>query len=205
MSRLAVFFPGIGYTMDRPLLHFGRRLASGLGYETKPLAYGGFPQQVRGDRSKMEECFRLALSQAEEALAGAELAAYEDVLFVGKSIGTVVAARIAAESPARDRIRAVLYTPLEDTFLFPLGEAIAFTGGGDPWVGGEASRIPALCAEHGVPCTVIPGANHSLETGDVSADIETLRAVMEQTRRFIRSAALTGQSFSPGETAPSAR
>lgn len=185
MSKLAVFFPGIGYTMDRPLLHFGRRLATELGYEIKPLTYGGFPQKVRGDRSKMEEIFRLALSQAKEMLADVDLAAYEDVLFIGKSIGTIVAAQIAAENAAQDRIRMILYTPLEDTFSFPLGEAIAFTGSGDPWVGGEASRIPTLCAEHGIPCTVIPGANHSLETDDVSADIETLRAVMESTRRFI--------------------
>ena len=63
MSRIAVFFPGIGYTMDRPLLHFSRRLAAELGYEIKPITYGGFPQRFRGDRSKMEECFRLALQQ----------------------------------------------------------------------------------------------------------------------------------------------
>lgn len=183
MSKLAVFFPGIGYTMERPLLHFGRRLAEELGYESKPLPYGGFPQQVRGDRSKMEACFRIALSQAAEMLSDTELGAYDDVLFVGKSIGTIVAAQIAAQSGKH--IRMVLYTPLPETFLAPLGEAIAFTGGSDPWVGGSESQIPRLCAERNIPCTVIPGANHSLETLDVCADIETLRTVMEHTRRFI--------------------
>ncbi len=186
MSKLAVFFPGIGYTMNRPLLHFSRRLVVELGYEIKPLPYGGFPQNVRGDRSKMEECYRLALAQAEEMLADVDLAAYDDVLFVGKSIGTIVAAQLASQSAARERIRLVLYTPLEDTFSFPLGEAIAFTGSSDPWVGGAASRIPALCEERGIPCTVIPNANHSLETDDVQGDIKTLCAVMERTGRFIR-------------------
>ena len=110
MSTLAVFFPGIGYTADRPLLHFCRRLAAELGYEIKLLPYSGFPQQVRGDRSKMEECFRIALTQAGEMFADTDLTAYDDVLFVGKSVGTIVAAKIAAESAAQ--IRLVLYTPL---------------------------------------------------------------------------------------------
>ena len=183
MSKLAVFFPGIGYTADRPLLHFSRRLAAELGYEIKPLPYSGFPQQVRGDRSKMEECFRIALTQAEEMLADTDLTAYDDVLFVGKSVGTIVAAKIAAESAAQ--IRLVLYTPLPDTFSFPLGEAIAFTGDNDPWVGGKESRIHALCAERNIPCLVVPNANHSLETDDVRSDLETLRTVMERTRAFI--------------------
>lgn len=40
MSRIAIFFPGIGYTMDRPLLHFSRRLAAEMDYEIKPITYG---------------------------------------------------------------------------------------------------------------------------------------------------------------------
>lgn len=185
MSRIAVFFPGIGYTMDRPLLHFSRRLAVEMDYEIKPITYGGFPQQVRGDRGKMEECFRLALRQSVEFLGDVDLTAYDDILFIGKSVGTIVAACLASQSAARERIRLVLYTPLEDTFTFRLSEAIAFTGGNDLWVGGKESRIAALCAARNIPCTVIPDANHSLETNDVQKDIETLREVMECTRQFI--------------------
>lgn len=183
MSKLSVFFPGIGYTVDRPLLHFSRRLAAELGYEIKLLPYSGFPQQVRGDRSKMEECFRIARPQAREMLADTDLTAYEDVLFVGKSVGTIVAAQIASQSAAQ--IRLVLYTPLPDTFSFPLSKAVAFTGDNDPWVGGKESRIPILCAERNIPCLVVPNANHSLETDDVQTDLEILRTVMERTRAFI--------------------
>ena len=110
---------------------------------------------------------------------------YEDILFIGKSVGTIVAAKIASESPAKDRIRLVLYTPLDDTFSFSIGKAVAFTGADDPWVGKENSRIPALCEERGIPCLVIPKANHSLESGDVSADIEELHRIMKETGRFI--------------------
>lgn len=68
--------------MDRPPLHFGRRLAVELGYEIKPLTYGGFPQQVRGKRDKMEECFRLALSQAADGTGTVALVLADDKLAV---------------------------------------------------------------------------------------------------------------------------
>ena len=217
MSRLAVIFPGIGYTADRPLLHFSRRIAAAHGYEIRIMDYKGFPSKVKGDRKRMEESFDIALGQAREMLSGVDLAEYEDILFIGKSIGTIVAAKIASESPEKDRIRMILYTPLDDTFTFLdtppdgtvalnmapdcasaslnaapdcaiapyFGKAVAFTGGDDPWVGREKSRIPALCQARGIPCTVIPQTNHSLERGDVFSDLKELYRIMEETERFI--------------------
>ena len=186
MKKLAVLFPGIGYTVDKPLLYHSGRIAAARGYEVLPLPYGGFPRGVKGDRAKMERCFRMALEQAEEMLAAVDWAACDRILFIGKSVGTIVAAAAAQRCPAEERIRFLLYTPLEDTFAFPLGESLVFTGGADPWVGGGDSRIPALCAQRGLPCTLIPGANHSLETGDPLADLDALRRVMAETERFLR-------------------
>lgn len=186
-KKLAVFFPGIGYSVDMPLMYYSRRLAAGLGYEIKLLPYGGFPSGVRGDREKMAECYRLALAQSQEMLSGVPWTDYGDIVFVGKSIGTILASWFAVKCPARDRVRLVLYTPMEDAFVFPAGSAIAFTGSADPWVGGGDSPIPALCGEKNIPCTVIPGANHSLETGNVPEDTENLRRIMEETERFLRS------------------
>ena len=186
MKKLAVFFPGIGYTVDKPLLYYGGKLALAHGYELRPLPYGGFPPKVLGDEARMAESFALARRQASDMLADLNLCAYGDVVFFGKSIGTVVAAEYAASSEARDRIRFVLYTPLEETFSLPLADAIVFTGSADPWVGKGHSRIPELCRERGIPCTVVPDANHSLECGDVLADLKALRAVMKETARFLR-------------------
>ena len=84
------------------------------------------------------------------------------------------------------RVRFLLYTPLEETFAFPLGEAIVFTGTADPWVGAEESHIPALCRERDIPCFLTPGGNHSLETGDAQTDRLDLERVMLQTELFLR-------------------
>ena len=187
MSKIAVFFPGVGYTADKPLLHYSRRLAEDQGYEIKFLPYAGFPEKIKGDRAKMVESFNLALQQTEEMLSEVDLTAYDDVLFVGKSVGTIVAAKIAAESPMAEKIRLVLYTPLEDTFTFLKDKAkcIMFTGAADPWVGGASSRISGLCAERKIPCHVIPEADHSLESGNLYKDLQNMQQIMEATEAFM--------------------
>ena len=185
MSKLAVIFPGIGYTADKPLLHYSRRIAVKLGYETRVMNYSGFPKKIQGDRARMEQSFQIALEQSEEMLSEVDFSSYEDILFIGKSIGTIAAAKIASDSPVKDRIRLVLYTPLEDTFSFDFGKTIAFTGDDDPWVGRDKSRIFSICEERGIPCTLIPYANHSLETEDPFMDLKMLYRIMKQTEIFI--------------------
>ena len=69
MRKLVVLFPGIGYSLDRPLLHFARRTAAGLGYEIRPVPYSGFPSGVRGDRDKLLLCYELARTQARALLS----------------------------------------------------------------------------------------------------------------------------------------
>ncbi len=184
MKKLAVFFPGIGYTVDKPLMHYCRRLAAELDYEIRLLPYGGFPRKVKGDRARMEKCLKLARKQSEEMLADLDLCAYDDILFVGKSIGTVAAAEIASASPARDRIRLLHYTPLEETFALPFRNAVVFTGSEDPWVG--RGIIPSLCESRAIPCFIIEGANHSLETANIQTDLENLRLIMRESARFLR-------------------
>ena len=181
MKRLAVFFPGVGYTPDKPLLYHSRRIAEALGFDVLTLTFSGFPKKIKGDEKKMRKAFDLALSQAREQLKPAELAAYDETVFIGKSIGAVAASALAAEFHCG---RLVLYTPLEPAFSFPLPQTIVFTGSADPWVCGD--RIPSLCQGKGIPCTVLPDANHSLETGDPLCDLERLREIMLQTERFLK-------------------
>lgn len=185
MNKLAVIFPGIGYTADKPLLHYSRRLAADQNYEIRIMNYKGFPPKIRGDRKLMEEAFAIAMKQSLEMLSDINMTAYEDILFIGKSIGTVVAAKIASESPAKDRIRLILYTPLAETFDFTFGEAMVYTGAEDPWVGNDKKSICEVCNEQGIPCSVIEKANHSLESADVFADLKVLYKILEEIERFI--------------------
>ena len=185
MSRLAVIFPGIGYTADKPLLYYSRKLAERAGYEIRTIPFHDFPKKAKGDAEKLRRSCELACKQAAEYLKDTDLESYDDVLFIGKSIGTVAAADIAAHCSPSAHIRFVLYTPLEETFSYSISDAVLFTGSADPWTGGKKSRIAKLCAQHAIPCVVIPDANHSLETADPVKDIHNLQQIMEQTDSFI--------------------
>ena len=186
MKRLAVLFPGIGYSAEKPLLYYSRRIAERFGYEKIILTYTGFPKRIRGDEKKMRKAISIARRQAQDMLSGIDWSAYEDVLLIGKSIGTVVAGEIAATCPTKAQFRFLLYTPLEETFAFPLGNAVVFTGTDDPWVGGAMSRIPALCGQKAIRCFTYERANHSLETADPMKDIQNLQSIMDHTTAFIR-------------------
>ena len=185
MKKLAVFFPGIGYTADKPLMYYSRKLAAELGYEIRLLSYSGFPEKKQGDADRMKASVLLAIAQSKEQLKDLDLSEYRDILFFAKSIGTIAAAVLASESTVKDRIRLILYTPLEETFSLPLGRAAAFTGTRDPWVGKEKSRIRELCREKDIPCCLIEGGNHSLESGEMFADMRALQSVMTEVKKFI--------------------
>ena len=68
-SKLAVFFPGIGYTVDKPLLYYSRKLAASAGYDIRLLPYTGFPDKILGDKSKMQESYQIALNQTRGMLS----------------------------------------------------------------------------------------------------------------------------------------
>lgn len=187
--KLAVLFPGIGYTCAKPLLYYAGKLAAAQGYKVLSVAYGGFPKDVKGDALKMQMCFASAHEQAEQALQSVSWEKCEDVLFIGKSIGSTVAARYARERGVPARL--VLMTPLAETFRFTSGSAIAFHGTGDPWA--ATAEIQRACREQGIPLHLTEGANHSLETGNVHADLATLVMTMETLEGFMNKREAPGE------------
>ncbi len=183
--KTAVIFPGIGYHTDKPLLYYSKKLAAWAGFEILEVPYGNFKPGIKGDAEKMREAFESALRQTGEILKDVRWEERGEILFFSKSIGTCVAAAYAADRdlPARH----VYYTPLKETFaLAPAGTGIAFHGTADPWAADE--DIERGCMEKNIPLTVVPDANHSLETGDALTDIKNLKKVIKITRRWIETA-----------------
>ena len=164
--KLAVIFPGIGYTADKPLLYYASRLARHYGYQILAVSYGTLPENVKGDHAKMKQAFELS---------------YGSILFISKSIGTVIASAYASRHNIKGK--SILFTPLTDTFSFARPGSIAFHGTADPWA--ETDSIRTLAEQKEVPLFLTPNANHSLETGDVQADLSIIKATMEHVNRFI--------------------
>lgn len=182
-TKLAVLFPGIGYTCDKPLLYYSGKLAAVRGYEIKQVPYGNFPPDVKGSAEKMEKAFYSALAQAEAILKDTDFADRE-VLFISKSIGTAVAAAYAKEHGLQ--VRSISFTPVEQTFLFARGDGIMFHGTADPWAK-DTDRIREGCEKIGQPLYLVEGANHSLETGDTETDIRNLQKIIKQVGEYMDS------------------
>lgn len=180
-KKLAVLFPGIGYHKDKPLLYYATKLVQSLGYETIHIEYRSMPQKIRGDVAMMQKAAELAFVQSEEQLAEVDWDAFSEVVFIGKSIGTVALARYvqAHEICAKQ----VWYTPVEATFGFGARNVIAFIGDADPW--SDLNEVRAMASGQGIPLDIYPGGNHSLECDDVSRNIEVLADVMKKTKAYI--------------------
>ena len=171
--KLAVIFPGIGYTADKPLLYYTTRLAKKHGYHIQTVSYGALPENIKA--------FELACEQTEQLLHDIDWSSYGSILFISKSIGTAISSAYAFRHNLK--VKSILFTPLAETFSFPLQGSIAFHGTADPWA--ETDSVQALAAQKEVPLFLTKNANHSLETGDVQTDLSILKTTMDRVERFI--------------------
>ena len=181
MKKLCVLFPGIGYHCDKPLLYYSAKLARARGYEVIALRYSGFPDGAKGNDEKMRLAAAHALKQSEQQLENVRFGDYGRVVFIGKSIGTAACLEYKALHGAD--ACGILFTPLEFTLSYDAAGFIAFHGTADPWA--DTEKIKRLCDEHAVPLYITDNANHSLETGDPLADINTLSGIMQKAGEVI--------------------
>jgi phosphoglycolate phosphatase len=186
VGKLLVVFPGVGYHCDKPLLYYGRKAAAEFGYEEcRSLSYAAPVDKIRGNREKMEKTFESLYAQTIEQLQDVNWDEYDDILFISKSIGTIIATAYAKKNKIKN-VRQVLYTPLEDTFkVMSLefgSDAVAFIGTADPW--SHVPKVIEMAGEHGVAMHVYKEVNHSLEGSDTIANLEIMRDVMVKTKEF---------------------
>ena len=179
-KKLAVILPGIGYHKDKPLLYYGTKLVTQLGYEVKHISYENMPEKIQGDESMMRRAAETAYEHTKEQLATVGFSDYEEVLFIGKSIGTIAQAKYVEEH--KIKAKQIWYTPLEATFSFDSKNVLAFIGQSDPW--SDLSVMKEKVSKMEVTLYQYPGCNHSLESEDVEQNIFVLQDVMARTKAF---------------------
>ena len=101
--KLAVYFPGVGYHCDKPLLYYARKIAAACGFDQHiTLSYTTQIRDLLGNPANMKAAFLELYEQAESALD--KTAAFsqqsgvasccDEILFISKSVGTAIAARL---------------------------------------------------------------------------------------------------------------
>jgi len=200
MSKIAVYFPGVGYHCDKPLLYYARDIACEAGYDKYiNVDYKYSCGKIRGNEEAIRETYRILYDMAVDILKDVNWDEYDDILFVSKSIGTAIAVSYANKIIKRD-VRHILYTPLKYTFYAAGGcdlyssetlpqtlvsslDAIAFIGKSDPW--SNVPEVVNMAGEAGVVIHTYEDANHSLETPDTLTNIGIIDDVMRKSKDYI--------------------
>jgi len=181
-TKLAVIFPGIGYHTDKPLLYYSKKIARQNGFEIMEIKFTDLDKSALLNRKSVMELFAKASNQAQAQLEGIDFSAYEQIIFISKSIGTVAASVCAARLhvPAKQ----VYFTPLEQTFsLVEEGNGLVFFGTADQYA--DVSEIENLCREKRFSYRIFEGANHSLETGDLESDLRNMTGIIAETEDYL--------------------
>ncbi len=180
-DKIAILFPGIGYHTDKPLLYFSKDLAAGLNYEYREVFYGEMPKAVKGDAGKKQEAFALARKQVKRQLDEMDFSQYETIIFISKSLGSILAADYA-DSHKLD-VRHIIFTPIQETLTLSIKKGIVFHGTKDNWINTE--DLKKKCAKEGLRLYLIENADHSLETENTLTNIENIRIIMGQVKDYL--------------------
>lgn len=166
-KKIVVSFPG-ARGCEIPLLYFGAKHFEDLGYEKRFIHYP----------SNREITLENVLNNALEMLRDIDWSEYEDIVFVAKSLGTVVSCMVKErlEIPAR----LILFTPLEETLPYIRKEnAVLLTAMGDRDHYLAAPRLTALCEREGITCHIEPGIGHRMEVlNDLRRNLEIVYRVV---------------------------
>ncbi len=187
-THLAIFLPGIGYTLVHPALYYSRMLL----------------QQLGADELKIEPTYRRSKFRAftdqekEESIAADSIAIletirglsqYTRITFVGKSMGTLLLAKILEQG---------FYLEAEFIWLTPLFKNQPFfevistkPHQGIFLIGSSDQHYDPVILEQVKETSfgqviVFEGANHSLEIqGDVMGSIEIQGKVIAEVKGFL--------------------
>lgn len=187
---LAVIFPGLHYSCDRPLLYYATQVAIQAGIDVLQLK----TDYTTGEFQNLTPEQRAAwvLSDAHAALQkGLNQRNYITLLLIGKSIGTLAMAGLL-NVEAHNQVAAAWITPLLNQ-PFLVDAALRFTGPSLYLVGtGDSTFIPEKLSsiEHAANCSVYkaPGADHALEVpGDINQSLIILGEVIRELEGFIKT------------------
>ena len=174
-KNLIVLFPGKSYTVDSPLLYYANFKYWVKGYESIEINYSDC---LRKDLPQNEVIENIKI-HVHEQIKDVDFSKYSEVLFVSKSVGTIIAGWLADKLNVN--IRHIYLTPLSGTLQYiKNGKNISVVIAGTKDKHMEASVLIEHCEREEVKLELIEGANHSLEIiGDMDTNIDILKRVVE--------------------------
>ena len=172
-TGITVCFPGTGFTCKEALFE---RLGSDYaehGYDVVKLDFSHIPFR---EIESLEDAVAVAQRAVKRQLSGVPLNEYEDVVFLSKSLGTILAAH--AERDYAIQPRHLYLTPLHKTLTLirPEAKIIAMVlGTQDRFLTGR--QLADFCEQRGFRYYLVEGVNHSLKD---DADVTRTQVIIDQ-------------------------
>ena len=184
MRKIAVIFPGVGYTKDRPLLYYAAKIASKCEYELRFIDFSGieWSKEKLKDQDFLLKTLEKCLKITGKTLVDMGDLSGDEVVFISKSIGTVVAT--AYEKEKALNVKQICFSPLELIGNFVREEgAVLFCADSDPYA--DYKSLERIAKEKKLEFHRVSGGNHSLETGDVCVDLDNMKSIMQRVAEVI--------------------
>lgn len=191
--QLAIVLPGQGYTAHMPGLYYPTSLLVNRGADVLCVEYDYYRKPAFGKASGVERSRWLFADAAAALEAGLAQRAYERIVVIGKSLGTLAMGHLITTDARLAQASCIWLTPLvrNETLrqqitqtkphsLFVIGTADSHYD--------AAGLAEVVEATHG-QSLVIKDANHSLEiVGNISESLRAMEQVVQAVETFLDAA-----------------
>lgn len=187
MKKLAVIFPGVGYTCAKPLLYYTAAMAAEHDYEIIRLDYGQDIHTFHGRTpAELEPVIKLAIKRTLPQLESVPFNDYEDIVFISKSIGTTISCQLEGALSLRGKVKQFLMTPIPSTLRYLSDvNGLFFAGTADPYMPENKIRAAARNFPEKTG-GIFEDCNHSLEQKcDTLGAIRNLRLIVECLEKML--------------------
>lgn len=166
-KKIVVSFPG-GRGAEIPLLYFCAKKYEDMGYEK---VFVNHPLE-------WDESLGSLLENADGVMKSINLSEYDEIVFVAKSIGTLVACKIKEKYNIPAKV--ILFTPLAGALPYIRdNNDILYVAIGDKDRYLDYKVLSNLCEQYNISCHIEPDVGYRMEVmGDLERNLEIVSNVM---------------------------
>jgi alpha/beta superfamily hydrolase len=188
-EKLAIFFPGIGYNNDMPLLYYSAKLLGELGFDILRVNYR-YNNEDFNKSSNEEKRKWIQFDVSASINHFLETKGYTQIVLVCKSIGTLAGLESLKSHKHLSDAKVIWLTPLthNEQIVSELkeidNESLVIIGTKDPcYVPENVEQIDKLLNYKIITC---PDTDHSLEiSGDIIGSISVMEGILKNIQSFL--------------------
>lgn len=180
MKKLCVVFPGRRYSCDRSLLYYPSRMIEMEGFEMKYLHYDVHKERrdmIELDKN-IEEAYLFTLNEFKDF----DFSQYGEIIFVSKSIGTVVASKLKKIKKLTN-VYQILITPLDLTLPYIESQDLIISSDADHYLIDAKNKLQKYKNVY-----IFKDLPHSLESKtDINISLEANNKVVSLVSDYLKT------------------